>query len=231
MNKKVGVLIIHGFAGGTNDIEPLNDYLLSKGFTTLCTKLKGHTGRRRDLSKSNYIEWVKSAEKSLIEISSQCEKVIIIGFSMGGLIAANLAKNHNISGIITLSTPIYYWDIKRICLNIVKDFKTRKFKTLKRYSKSVVNISFSAMINFKILLTKTKGIFNEINCPIFVIQGLLDDVVHYRSADYIYSNVSSKEKIIKYYNNSNHIICKSDDRNEVFKDIFNFIKENFVDNL
>lgn len=229
MNKKVGFLIIHGFAGSIDDIEPLNNYLVSKDFITSCVKLKGHTGKRADLARVNYNDWISSAEESLIKLSSQCEKVIVIGFSMGGLIAVNLALKHNVSGIITLSTPIYYWDVKKICLNIARDFKTREFKNLKHYIKAAIKIPFSAMINFKILLMKTKPLFRKISCPMLVVQGLLDDTVHYRSADYIYSNILSEQKSIKYYNNSNHIICRSDDNNKVFKDILIFIDEKFIE--
>ena len=227
MDKKVGFLIIHGFAGNVDQIEPLNKYLSDKGFITVCAKLKGHTGKRKDLSRVNYIDWISSAEESLLKLYSQCEDVIVIGFSMGGLIAVNLALKHNLAGIITLSTPIYHWDMKRIGLNIVTDFKTREFKNSKYYIKSAFRIPFSAMMNFKILLIKTKPLFKQVRCPMFIVQGLLDDTVHFRSAKYIYSNVLSQQKMIKYYNNSNHIICKGDDKAEVFNDIFMFISKNF----
>lgn len=227
MNKEIGFLIIHGFAGTIGDIEPLNRYLLDKGFDTVCVKLKGHTGKRMDLARVSYVDWINSSEEGLMELSSRCKKIIAIGFSMGGLIAANVCQKYDVEAIITLSTPIYYWDIKRIGINIMKDLKTRNFNSLSRYLKSIIRIPLLALINFKILLMKTKPIFKQIRCPILVIQGLLDDTVHYRSADYIYSNVSSQLKIIKYYNNSNHIICQSKDRNKVFDDIFVFVNENF----
>lgn len=225
MDKKIGILIIHGFAGNIGEIEPLNNYLIDKGCITLCAKLQGHTGKRKDLAKANYTDWINSAEKSLIKLSSQCEKVIIIGFSMGGLIAVNLALKHEISAIITLSTPIYYWDMKRICFNIASDFKTRKFKNLSHYTKAAIRIPFLAMLNFKILLIKTKPLFKQIKYPIFIAQGLLDDTVHHCSADYIHSNVASEQKMVKYYNNSNHIICHSEDNEEVFNDVFIFINK------
>lgn len=225
MNKSVGILIIHGFAGTLEDIEPLNKSLLNKGFIIQSVKLKGHTGKRKDLAKASYRDWIASAEESFMELLSQCEKIIVIGFSMGGLIAVNLSMKYNITGIITLSTPIYHWDKKRICLNIVNDFKTKNFKNLRHYVIAAVRIPFIAMINFKILLIKTKALLKKISCPIFIIQGMMDDTVCHWSADYIYSNVSSVQKKIKYYKNSNHIICHSDDRNQVLDDVVLFIND------
>ena len=225
MDKEIGFLIIHGFAGNIGDIEPLNRYLLNKGFYTICIKLKGHTGKRADLARVSYGDWIDSAEEGLMKLSKKCKKIIIIGFSMGGLIAANICMKYAVDAIITLSTPIYYWDIKRISINILEDFRTRDFSNLKRYLKSSTRIPILALTNFKILLMKTKPIFKQIRCPILVIQGLLDDTVYYRSAHYIYSNVQSQLKIIKLYDNSNHIICHSEDNNEVFNDILVFVKK------
>lgn len=225
MNKEIGFLIIHGFAGTIEDIEPLNRYLLNEGFYTMCVKLKGHTGRRRDLARVSYEGWIDSAEEGFVELSKRCEKIIIIGFSMGGLIAANIYMKYDVAAIITLSTPIYYWDIRRISINISKDLKTGEFNNLNRYLKSATRIPILALMNFKILLMKTKPIFKQVRCPILVLQGLLDDTVHYRSAHYIYSNAKSQVKIIKFYKNSNHIICYSDDNNEIFNDILVFAKK------
>ena len=223
MEKKVGCLIIHGFAGSLHEIEPLNKHLLSQGFITLCPKLEGHTGRKKDLAKTNYCEWIQSAEEGLMKLEEQCEEVILIGFSMGGLIAMNLALKHRISALITLSSPIYYWDLKRVGANIINDFKNREFAYLKNYILAAFRIPFAAMINFRLLLCKTKPLVNEIKCPIFVAQGLIDDTVKYKSAEYIYTKAESEIREIRYYNNSQHIICCGDDKDELFKDVTLFI--------
>lgn len=225
MKNDIGCLIIHGFAGNIDEIEPLNKYLLSKGFISTRPILKGHMGSRRDLAFVKYTEWIESAEKSFLELNSQCKKTIIIGFSMGGLIAINLATRYRTDGVITLNTPIYHWDIKRIMENILNDIKVKDYSNIKYYIKSATSIPFSAMINFKVLLRKTKPLLKHIKCPIFIAQGLIDDTVHYKSADYIYKNVSSKVKDIKYYKNTDHIICHSTENEDVFRDIESFIQD------
>ena len=223
MDNKIGCLIIHGFAGNLDEIEPLNKYLSSKGFITICPIMKGHMGSRRDLVFVKYTEWIESVEASLLELNSQCKQIIIIGFSMGGLIAVNLATKHKVDGIITLNTPIYHWDIKRIVRNIANDIKTKDYKNIKCYIRSATGIPFSAMINFKVLLRKTKPLFKHIRCPMFIAQGLIDDTAHHKSAEYIYKNISSDIKHIKYYENSSHIICHSIENKDVFNDIESFI--------
>jgi carboxylesterase len=90
--------------------------------------MRGHMGSRKDLAFIKYTEWIKSVELSLIELQAQYERVVIIGFSMGGLIAVNLATKYEVDGIITLNTPIYHWDIKRIIKNIISDINKRDYK-------------------------------------------------------------------------------------------------------
>jgi len=223
LKRKVGCLIIHGFAGNFSEIEPLNKHLLKEGFITLCPKLEGHTGNKKDLAGTNYLQWLQSAEEGLIKLKEKCEEIILIGFSMGGLIAINLALKHKISALITLSTPIYYWDIKRVGLNIIDDFKNMEFINFKSYVKAAFRIPFVAMINFKLLLSKTKPLVNEIQCPIFVAQGLIDDTVKHKSAEYIYTKSASKIKEVKYYDNSKHVICCGKDKKTLFKDITMFV--------
>ncbi|NLP14049.1 MAG: alpha/beta fold hydrolase [Clostridium sp.] len=224
MKDSIGCLIIHGFAGTLNEIEPLNKYLLNKGFVTRCPIMKGHTGNRRDLAFVKYTQWVESVEKSFIELRSQCHRIIIIGFSMGGLIAVNLATKYRTDAVITLSMPIYHWDMKRIIKNIINDIRIKDYQNIKYYVSSTTSIPFSAMINFKTLLRKTKPLLGQIECPIFIAQGLIDDIVQYRSADYIYRKVSSEVKFIKYYENTAHIICHSIENKKVFGDIEDFIE-------
>lgn len=226
--KNIGFLIIHGFGGSIEEIEPLNKYLLSNGFLTACPTLKGHTGKRKDLKGISYSEWINSAEEGLLQLGAQSEKIILIGFSMGGLIAVNLALKHKVCGIIMLSTPIYHWDFKRIFLNIMEDLKKGNYDNLKIYAGASLALPFSSMLNFKFLLHKTKALLKQINCPILIAQGLKDDTVKHRSAKYIFNKVSSKNKVLKYYNKSNHIICKSEDQKKLFNDIKAFINDIFI---
>jgi carboxylesterase len=142
---------------------------------------------------------------------------------MGGLIAVNLALKYNIYALATLSSPIYYFDIKRVFLNVFQDFKTKKFINLKRYMNSSGKMPFSALVNFRIILSKTKPLFKNLKCPLFVAQGLLDDTVNHHSAKYIYNNAGSYTKEIRYYKNSAHLICHSSESNTLFQELESFI--------
>jgi carboxylesterase len=222
---KMGCLIIHGFAGNPDEVSSMSDYFERKGYYVSCPVLKGHCGKRRDLAWTHYNEWIKSAEDELVVMLQKFDSVIIIGFSMGGLIAANLAIKYKIKAMITLNTPIYYWEKRKIFKNILYDIRTRKFEKTRGYINSSFSIPFTALYNFTALLKSTKLIFNKIKCPIFIGQGLLDETVQHRSADFIYENAGSVIKVIKRYENASHLICHSPNKDELFEDIYGFVNE------
>lgn len=222
-NNKTGCLIIHGFAGNIEEVRPLAEFLSGHGFDVCCPALKGHTGKRKDLSRVHYREWVRSAEEEFNSLSERCGQVVVMGFSMGGLVAVNLAMKHKLKAMITLNTPIYHWDFNRIRLNILEDIKAGKQDSIKYYMDSSFGIPLSALISFKAFLESSKPLFRRVDCPLFVAQGMLDDTVQHRSANYIYNSSPAKIKQLEFYPNSRHRICLGPDREELFGDILEFV--------
>ncbi len=224
MHKK-GCLIIHGFGGNVGEVQYLADYLNSKGYYVLSPTLKGHTGRRRDFVGVRYSDWIKSAEQDYNELKNTCEKVFIIGFSMGGLIAFNLYEKYRVDAIVTINTPIYYWDIKIILCNIINDFKNRSFTHVRKYLSSSTKFPLSALYHFRRLLWITKPKIPNIKCPILITQASSDDTVRRKSAKYIYDKISSIKKEIKYYDCSEHVILTTSCAQEVSEDVEKFIRK------
>src|SRR5690554_2212581 len=174
-NDKIGCLIIHGFSGGVFQIKPLEEYLNGKGYITSCPKLKGHTGNAKDMKNADYKDWIASAEKELTILMEKTDRIVIVGFSMGGLIAVNLACKYDIKAIITINTPIYYWNLKRILLNICDDIKNKRLHYIKRYIDAKKSSPLISMINFLRLLNSTKPRLSNIRCPFLIIQTKDDD--------------------------------------------------------
>lgn len=220
---KAGCLLIHGFGGDYEEVRHLAEYLENKGYYVLCPPLKGHTGIRKDLVGVTYSQWIKSAEKDLSSLKENFEKVFIVGFSMGGLIGINLCEKYELDGLITLNTPIYYWDIKNIISNVITDFREKDFENIKRYMRSSGKFPISALYNFRRLLSITKSKLSKVHCPMLIIQARDDDTVRVSSAKYIFGRISSKNKKLKYHDNSGHVILTSPSAKEVSKDVYSFL--------
>lgn len=222
-NKKLTCLIIHGFGGGTYEIKPLDDYLSDKGYITSCPKLKGHTVIGKDMKSASYKDWIASAEEELVILMKKTDNIAIIGFSMGGLIAANLASKYDIKAIVTINTPIYCWNLKRVFLNIWGDIKNKNLHNTKRYIKAKKASPIVSMINFLLLLNSTKPKLPDIKCPFLVLQTKDDDTVRLKSSYYIYENIKSKDKTLKLYDQGGHLVLIGQNNGDVFRDIEEFL--------
>lgn len=177
---KTGILLIHGFAGTPEEVRPLFETLEAKGYVVECPLLEGHGKTKRDLSQSNHQDWIASVEHAYLGLSQKCENVIAIGFSMGGLLVTNL-WHYRFSGLVTINTPVYYWNPKIIVRNLFVDFK----KYSRKYIKASTDKTVTTLLEFQRLLSKTKSMLGNITSRTLVIQALDDDTVYHKSADYI----------------------------------------------
>jgi len=213
-----GILLLHGFAGNPEEVEPLRDFLTERGYRVECPLLPGHGGTKTELSKTTHDDWITSAERSYLALSKECGSVVAVGFSMGGLLAANL-WNYKLKGLVTVNTPVFYWNLKVIAANLLSDFS--------RYSRKYLDVStdksLSSMIEFLRLLSKTKPMFGNITCKTLVVQALDDDTVHYKSADYIIKKIRA-EKTVCIMPRGGHKIFQSKSGYEVCNAIERFIQ-------
>src|SRR5688500_6553971 len=223
MEGKIGCLVIHGFGGSIREVKPLKEALEAHGYITKCPVLKGHTGIMTDLTKVSYKDWLDSAEEELICIQKECDQVYIAGFSMGGLIGMQLSLRHTIGGLITINTPIYYLDLRKICSNIIHDLRFKDFSNIRRYLKPSNRLPLKALWNFRLLLQQTKKLVTQVRSPLMVVQAIDDDVVQHRSAGYIYRHASSNIKQLATYARGGHVLLLSEMCPSVIKDIFTFI--------
>lgn len=212
------VLLIHGFAGSRGEVKPLYDFLIKKGFVVKCPLLFGHEGTKKDLSIAKYQHWFENIEKEYLELAKDNQEIIVIGFSMGGLLAINLYQKYKFAGLVTINTPIYYWDIKRIIKNLLVDFKTYS----KKYFISSTDKPLPALIEFQKLLSKTKPKIKNIFCKTLIIQTQDDDTVNPKSADYIYKNLNIEKQIMKP-KNGGHVVFENINCNEIFNKVYEFL--------
>ena len=213
-----GILILHGFAGDTEDVRLLADYMEQRGYAVECPLLAGHGKSKGELRMSTYRDWIASAEQAYLRLSKRCRRIIAVGFSMGGLLAVNL-WNYGFSGIVTVNTPVYYWNFKQITANLTKDFGGYA----KKYCRASGGSSLISFIEFQKLLTRTKPMFGNLTSRALIIQAMDDDTVHYKSADYIYHRVCA-EKTICRLPHGGHMVFHSASGRKVCEEVENFVK-------
>ncbi len=213
-----GVLLLHGFAGDTEEIKPLRDYLEQRGYIVACPLLPGHGQTKKELSGTTHEDWIAAAERAYLNLSEKCGRIFAIGFSMGGLLAVNL-WNYEFSGMVTVNMPVYYWNPKIIAENLIKDFR----QYAKKYLSASADKPISSLIEFQKLLMKTKPMLENVTCKTMVVQALDDDTVHHKSADYIKEKIRA-EKSVYRMPRGGHMIFQSKNGHEICRMIEEFIR-------
>ncbi len=104
-------LLIHGYGGSPFEVEGLAQALETAGFATRVPTLPGHAGGYADFGDAHFNDWLAYVEKELTGLQKQYAKVMLLGFSMGGVLALNLACKYPVAGIVTLSAPLYVFNL------------------------------------------------------------------------------------------------------------------------
>jgi carboxylesterase len=224
MAKKCACLLIHGFGGSPAEVQPLTADLARRGYPVITPVLKGHTGCGKDLRGVRYTDWIESAETAFLELKAHHEKVVIAGFSMGGLIAVNLAVQYEVAALITINTPIYHWDFAMIFKNIGHDIQRRQSVHIRRYLKNCSGFPLGALLNFRVLLDRTKPLLLRVTSPFYIIQACEDDTARKESAVYIRNHIGSTRKELSYIAGTGHQLLESPAAAEVIAKIGNFIE-------
>ena len=120
---KIGILLLHGGGGGTcADLKPLAEDLFSKGgFTISIPLLPGYGTTPEDLKNTQIESWKSTLNKELGVLKEKCERIIVGGHSMGGILTLILASNYNLDAIFTISAAV---GVQNFLFHIVPLFKT-----------------------------------------------------------------------------------------------------------
>ncbi|YCA13514.1 alpha/beta fold hydrolase [Bacillus sp. AK128] len=224
----IGCLCIHGFTGAPYEVEPLVSFLKKHtDWKIVAPILPGH-GDDEDLLTITYPDWIEAVEKEIQILINECETVYVIGFSMGGLLAAYLAKKYPVEKLVLLSAAAYYVNVRQL----FKDIKEMALDGIRgnlsdnilyrRYRKKITNTPVSATRQFRMLVKFIKPCIREIHTPTLIIQGECDGIVPTKSAHFIFEKLGSDDKKLVFLSSSPHHVCHGPDFDQLTEEVSSF---------
>jgi carboxylesterase len=88
---ETGCLLIHGFTATPQEMRFLGERLHGHGFTVSGVQLAGHGTSIDELERCGWRDWYASAHDGLAALQQHTSRVIVVGLSMGALLALQLA--------------------------------------------------------------------------------------------------------------------------------------------
>ena len=99
-----GALVLHGFTGNPFSIRGVASAIADSGLTVEAPLLPGHGTSVADIVETRWPDWSSAAESAYLELAARCEKVAVIGLSMGGTLACWIGERHpEVAGLVLIN--------------------------------------------------------------------------------------------------------------------------------
>jgi len=228
-----GCLLIHGFTAVPAEMRWLGEYLAEQGHTVLGLRQTGHGTEPEDLQHATWRHWLGSGADALHILRDQCERVFVMGLSMGGMTALNLAKLFPVDGLVTMSTPVTIkedWRLNYVDLIApVMPYQKKKAADPARAAlRAPDHFSYPvwpvrAVKQFNDYVRHTHANLPNIHAPILIAHSRLDTFILPENANFINAEIGSTHKELLWLEKSDHIITEGPERQMLFERIQVFI--------
>lgn len=201
-SRKRALLLLHGFTSCPAVYRnfypklPAYDYISAP-------VLAGHGQNRYSFSQSSAEAWLKTGEDALNELVKEFEEVDVLGLSLGGFIAFNIARIHPVRKLFLLAPALSLTGDIRRTQKFVQLCRSLGFTNL-RAKAGNLRSSLSAEIAYRqIPLPCIEEIFSSIQCAdltipsgdIILFLGRHDQVVHSENVAGLFENQPNTKTI------------------------------------
>jgi carboxylesterase len=240
-NQKIGCLLIHSFTASPSEVRPLGVFLRNHGYSGIAPLLPGHGSVPDDLRTTSWLDWYSNAREGLYYLKDNYTRCVVIGVSLGSVIATMLAaspERENISGLILISPSQHSpSSLVKTVLPFLKYIK-KDFPTITEHEMKIEELTNEKVEQFfydkrpteaLIELYKIIGFTNKrlslINQPTLIIHHKKDLV----SADFIYKNLSNCEIKEQWtHDKGARWFFYSEEAQSAFEKIDSFIQANCI---
>src|SRR5216683_3881412 len=103
---RAGVLLVHGLNGSVSDMAEIEEVLRKNGLVTRNLLLPGHGSRVREMLPLGWPEWAAAVRAAYRGLRHQCERVFLVGHSLGGALCLHTAAHEEVAGVVSMCAPI-----------------------------------------------------------------------------------------------------------------------------
>lgn len=194
LKKKPILVTIHGFGSKlSREMDPLAAFL----------KKKHYDVRQFDIydllnpEDANPQEWIRRCEFQVKEALKKSDQVVLLGFSMGGVIASYLASIYPVKQLILVAPAFSYFDFNLIMTKtkemITKPAKEKKLRPSAQQTKCFVDI-----------VDMYRSSIEHVDCPILMIHGTADEVIDPNCSRDTYKKISHDHKRLVFIEGGHH---------------------------
>ncbi len=233
----LGVLVCHGFTAQPKTVEYIAPFLEQAGLPFEIPALRGHGTVWTDLRGVKWQDWLEDALVAYASLEARCERVAVVGHSMGGLVAAQIAAQKPVSSLVLVAPALKFASplapFVGLLQSVVKDFKGEGSAILDpvlRAQAESQNITYQKFPTATFselwkMATETQKILPRVTAPTLIMHSLKDTVIPPSAADLALERIGSSVKRIRWLQNCNHEVFWDAERNSICEEITKFVLE------
>tara|TARA_B100000029_G_C17460611_1_gene918374 strand:- start:335 stop:1081 length:747 start_codon:yes stop_codon:yes gene_type:complete len=230
-SSEIGVYILHGFSSTTFEVKELAEFLGNNGYHAVANNLPGHGTNVDDCNRIKYNHWFDKVKMDVAEMSSKCNKIFIIGNSMGSVLTLYLASIFPISGFIVGGTVLKFKNhfTTNYIVPLVCSFLTSQPKNKMNKSKNVKFYGYEeyplkALNEFRKMNYKVISVIKKIQAPGMIIHSHSDRLSNEENVKIMKKNLTNKNIKTLYVNRAHHnMFDDNPDQKLIFNEVLQFL--------
>ncbi len=237
----VSVLLVHGFTGTPYEMRYLGERLSARGVRVRGVKLAGHAGAPEDLGLAGYDNWYESVVHGLEELRQFGEPNVVVGLSMGAVLAARVAADQReaVAGLVMLAPAFFLPTSTTMKINFVRMLGSIT-ANLYLYNSEASDIydaaarrvhprcplmPLTAPMKLLDLCAIVKPKLAHITQPALVMHAKHDHTCPIRkNLDYVMKHLGSPEKRAVELEESYHVITVDSEKESVANEVIEFVE-------
>lgn len=237
----VGVLIIHGFSATPESVAILEKPLQALGLPVSLPLLSGHGASSPEALRGvTFHDWIADACRAFQALAEKADKIIIVGHSMGGLIALRLAAQYagtvdslvlaapalRLASLLAPGRPFHF--AAAPLARVIKRWDIKPVFTGPDYLGSVAPISSNRESMASVgthAYWATLPLLGSVTVPVILLQNRRETTVRSESVAMLFNRIgtSHAERSVIWLERSEHQIFCDCEREEALRAILAFV--------
>jgi carboxylesterase len=193
-----GALVLHGFTGSPQSMRGLAHALAGAGFAVELPRLPGHGTSVDDMATTTWDDWSGAAEAAYKDLAARCERVVVVGLSMGGTLTVWLATRHpEIAGVAVVNPLVEPLDAS--ITDLARDLHAKGETTIAGIGGNIaepgqVELAYDAVV-LRCLLSLGEAVaelstqLDQVTSPVLILNAPQDSVVPPSNSDLLARSV------------------------------------------
>jgi carboxylesterase len=232
------VVAFHGFGGTPLEVALVADVARELGLGALLPLLPGHGTHADDLAATRWDDWVPSVESALEETASSSAPAIVVGLSLGSMLATHLAvtRPERVRALVLLANAFWLQSpfpaliLGAIDALKIPDFRLPKVaadiadpearKTHLTYGEHPVH----AAVEVQRVGAMMRRRLPEVRVPTLIMHGARDRVCPVANADRVAHRLGTSDVRVVILPRSRHILTRDLERSTVAHELSAFFR-------